>query len=122
MFTVADVIDKYGYLMTEEQLEALEAIYPIRSAGYNIGGLQNDGSYYDATRTHEWNVNMPSLAYRQYTSMMSGFSPSLLNLFCEQGLDALQSCTPWALLIKSLENERYRIMEDKFHEQTKPKF
>lgn len=72
MFTVADVIDKYGYLMTEEQLEALEAIYPIRSAGYNIGGLQNDGSYYDATKTHEWNVNMPSLAYRQYTSMMSG--------------------------------------------------
>jgi hypothetical protein len=72
MYTVADVIDKYGYLMTEEQLEALEAIYPIRSAGYNIGGMQNDGSYYDATKTHEWNVNMPSLAYRQYTSMMSG--------------------------------------------------
>lgn len=72
MYTVADVIDKYGYLMTEEQLEALEAIYPIRSAGYNIGGMQNDGSYYDATKTHEWNVNMPSLAYRQYTSMMAG--------------------------------------------------
>ena len=72
MFTVADVIDKYGYLMTEEQLEALEAIYPIRSAGYNIGGMQNDGSYYDATKTHEWNVNLPSLAYRQYTSMVSG--------------------------------------------------
>jgi len=72
MYTVADVIDRYGYLMTEDQLEALEAIYPIRSAGYNIGGLQNDGSYYDATRTHEWNVNMPSLAYRQYTSMMAG--------------------------------------------------
>ena len=72
MFTVADVIDKYGYLMTEEQLEALEAIYPIRSAGYNIGGQQNDGSYYDATKSHEWNTNLPSLAYRQYTSMVSG--------------------------------------------------
>jgi hypothetical protein len=72
MFTVADVIDKYGYLMTTEQLEALEAIYPIRSAGYNIGGQQNDGSYYDATKTHEWNTNLPSLAYRQYTSMVSG--------------------------------------------------
>ena len=72
MFTVADVIDRYGYLMTEEQLEALEAIYPIRSAGYNIGGQQNDGSYYDATKTHEWNTNLPSLAYRQYTSMVSG--------------------------------------------------
>ena len=72
MFTVADVIDKFGYLMTTEQLEALEAIYPIRSAGYNIGGQQNDGSYYDATKTHEWNTNLPSLAYRQYTSMVSG--------------------------------------------------
>ena len=72
MFTVADVIDKYGYMMTEEQMEALEAIYPIRSAGYNIGGQQNDGSYYDATKSHEWNTNMPSLAYRQYTSMVSG--------------------------------------------------
>jgi len=72
MFTVADVIDKYGYLMTEEQLEALEAIYPIRSAGYNIGGQQNDGSFYDATKSHEWNTNMPSLAYRQYTSMVAG--------------------------------------------------
>jgi hypothetical protein len=58
--------------MTTEQLEALEAIYPIRSAGYNIGGQQNDGSYYDATKTHEWNTNLPSLAYRQYTSMVSG--------------------------------------------------
>lgn len=72
MYTVADVIDKFGYMMTEEQMEALEAIYPIRSAGYNIGGQQNDGSYYDATKSHEWNTNMPSLAYRQYTSMVSG--------------------------------------------------
>jgi hypothetical protein len=67
MMTVADVIDKYGYLMTEDQLEALEAIYPIRSAGYNIGGYQNDGTFYDGTKSHEWNTNMPSLAYRQYT-------------------------------------------------------
>jgi hypothetical protein len=72
MMTPSDVIDKFGYLMTEEQMEALEAIYPIRSAAYNIGGLQNDGSFYDATKSHDWNVNMPSLAYRQYTSFMGG--------------------------------------------------
>ena len=42
MMTAADVIDRYGYIMTEEQLEALEAVYPIRSAGYTIGGVQND--------------------------------------------------------------------------------
>jgi hypothetical protein len=72
MYTVADVIDRYGYIMTEEQLEALEAVYPIRSGGYITGGYQNDGTYYDATKNHDWNVNMPSLAYRQYTTMMAG--------------------------------------------------
>ena len=69
MMTIADVIDKYGYMMTQEQLESLEAIYPVRSAGYPLQGYQNDGTYYDATKSHEWNTNMPSLAYRQYTSM-----------------------------------------------------
>jgi hypothetical protein len=68
MMTVADVIDKYGYLMTEEQLSSLEAIYPIRSAGYNIKGYQNDGTFYDGTKSHEWNTNMPSLGYRQFTT------------------------------------------------------
>jgi hypothetical protein len=44
-------------------------VYPIRSAGYAIGGMQNDGSFYDGTKSHEWNTNMPSLAYRQFTTM-----------------------------------------------------
>ena len=69
MMTVADVVDRYGYLMTEEQMETLEQIYPVRSAGYPIQGYQNDGSYYDGTKSHDWNTNMPSLGYRQYTSM-----------------------------------------------------
>ena len=30
---------------------------------------QNDGTYYDPTRSHEWNTQMPSLAYRQFTSI-----------------------------------------------------
>jgi len=72
MMTVSDVIDKFGYVLTQDQLEALENVYPIRSAGYIVGGYQNDGTYYDGTKSHEWNVNMPSLAYRQYTTMRAG--------------------------------------------------
>jgi hypothetical protein len=68
MISVSDAIDKYGYLMTEEQAKALEAVYPIRAAGYTLGGQQNDGSFYDASRSHKWNTEMPSLAMRQYTS------------------------------------------------------
>lgn len=69
MMSISDVVDKYGWMMNDEQLEALEAIYPARSAGYAIQGMQNDGSYYDPKRTHEWNTQMPSLGYRQFTSL-----------------------------------------------------
>jgi hypothetical protein len=69
MMSVADVIDKFGWMMTQDQLEALEVIYPVRSAGYAVSGYQNDGTYYDPTRSHEWNTQMPSLAYRQFTSL-----------------------------------------------------
>lgn len=84
MMTVSDVIDKFGYLMNQDQLESLEAIYPIRAAGYPLQGYQNDGSYYDATKSHEWNTNMPGLAYRQLTSMMQN-SPYGENSIYGQG-------------------------------------
>ena len=68
LMTVSDVVDKFGYLMDEKQLKSLQKVYPARSAQYQVNGYQNDGAYYDATRSHEWNTNSPGLAYRQYTS------------------------------------------------------
>ena len=73
MMTSSDVIDKFGWCMTEEQMDSLQYHFPIRSAVYPMGGLQNDGSFYDATKSHEWNVEGPSLAMRQYTSMRDNF-------------------------------------------------
>ena len=72
MLNVADIIDKYGYLMTDEQMQSLEAVYPTKAAGYPIGGQQNDGSYYDATKSHEWNSGQPGLAYRQFATLNDG--------------------------------------------------
>jgi hypothetical protein len=71
LMTVSDVIDKYGYLMTESQLHSLQNIYPAKSAIYQVNGYQNDGSYYDASKSHKWNTEMPGLAYRQYVSNWS---------------------------------------------------
>ncbi len=71
MLTPSDVIDQYGYLMSEKQLESLEAAYPIQSATYAMGGYQNDGSFYDPSRSHAWNTEMPSLAMRQYTTALA---------------------------------------------------
>lgn len=68
MMTVADVIDTYGYLMSEAELKSLEKIYPTKNSKYPIQGYQNDGTFYDPTRSYEWNTNSPSLGYRQFIS------------------------------------------------------
>jgi hypothetical protein len=68
LMTISDIVDKYGYLMSKDQLQQLEAIYPVKSAGYALPGVQNDGSFYDSTRSHDWNVEGPSLGMRQFIS------------------------------------------------------
>ena len=104
ILTVADVIDKYGYLMTQEQLESLEAIYPIRSAGLPIHGMQNDGSFYDATRPHSWNVEGPSLAMRQYLSAYENmpYNGDIVQWILSEGEDFLDYGPNYMLRVASI--------------------
>ena len=90
-------------------------------AKYEAAGIHLNGIPYKPPHILFWNLTstsgFPSLNNQPNVSMMSGFSPALLNLFCEQGLDALQNYTPWSLLEKSLENERYKLMDVIFNKQ-----
>ena len=83
---------------------------------YADAGKRLWGKPFKAPHILFWNLRstsgFPTLSTQQNASMMSGFSPTLLNLFCEQGLEALQSCTPWSMLVKSLKNERYKVMDE----------
>jgi hypothetical protein len=67
-----------------------------------------------------WNLRkttgFPSLSTDQNVSMISGFSPALLNVFCETGIDELQQYTPWTTLVKSLSNNRYAGFDRAFKE------
>lgn len=96
-----------------------QVLYDTMKDKYAAAGIRVNGVPYKPPHILFWNLRstsgFPSLSNQPNASMMAGFSPTLLNLFCEQGLDALQSCTPWSLLNKSLENERYRIMENFFN-------
>ena len=62
-----------------------------------------------------WNLRstsgFPSLSSTPNTSMMSGFSPALLNVFCEKGLEALQMATPWNMMLETLDQERYLTLD-----------
>jgi Mg-chelatase subunit ChlD len=94
-----------------------KVLYETMETLYAEAGVRVHGKPYKPPHILFWNLRstegFPSLSNQSNCSMMSGFSPALLNLFCEKGLDALQSCSPWGVLEQTLENERYKIMADK---------
>jgi hypothetical protein len=93
LLTISDVIDTQGYLMTTDQIESLEGIMPSTAEKYNLQGLQNDGSFYDASKSHAWNTNMPSLGMRQWMTSHSGskYSGDILEQILNEGGDLFDS-------------------------------
>ena len=117
-----DVQDMVLVILSDMQMDYgdgcnKQVLYETMKDKYQAAGIRVHGVPYKLPHILFWNLKstsgFPSLSNQPNASMMSGFSPVLLNLFCDQGLNALQSSTPWSLLNKSLENERYTIMSDK---------
>lgn len=65
-----------------------------------------------------WNLRttsgFPSLSSTPNTSMISGSSGNLLNLFLDKGTHVLEELTPWKLLQESLNNSRYSEFQNAF--------
>jgi len=59
-----------------------------------------------------WNLRstsgFPTLSFMSNVSMVSGYSPIILNMFCEKGTEAFQYCTPWVIFNEQLNHPRYR--------------
>ena len=117
-----DVQDLVLVVLSDMQIERSEdyetcKLYEVMKAKYEAAGIRLNGKPYKPPHILFWNLKstsgFPSLSTQKNSSMMSGFSPALLNLFCEKGITALQYCTPWSVLEKSLENPRYKIMAEK---------
>ena len=66
-----------------------------------------------------WNLRstsgFPTLSFMPNVSMVSGFSPTILNVFCEKGTDAMQYCTPWVMLNEQLNHSRYHWANHTIH-------
>ena len=101
--------------MQMDQADKSTSLIDTIEKQYAEAGQRLWGKPFKAPHILFWNLRstsgFPSLSTQKNASMMSGFSPALLNVFCEEGLTALQSCSPWSLFIKSLENERYKVMD-----------
>lgn len=120
-----DVQDMVLVILSDMQMDMCDncdknALYNVMNNKYEAAGMRLHGVPFKPPHILFWNLRstsgFPCLADQRNTTMMSGFSPAILNLFCEEGITSLQSCTPWSTLQKSLENERYQIMSNKLYE------
>ena len=98
----------------------MESFYDSMERKYAETGIRLWGAPFKPPHILFWNLRstsgFPCMSSQKNVSMMSGFSPALLNLFCEKGLDALQGCTPWSILVEQMNKPRYQCLEDKVHE------
>jgi hypothetical protein len=62
-----------------------------------------------------WNLRstngFPVMTNQYNTSMVSGYSPALLEMFCNKGIEHLSTITPYLILLESLSNKRYDCLE-----------
>lgn len=63
-----------------------------------------------------WNLRstsgFPVLSCMNNVSMLSGFSPVIMNSICERGSEGLRDCTPWEMLKLQLNNKRYTWIDE----------
>ena len=120
-----DVQDMVLVILSDMQMDAgdqsdKKVLYDMMKAKYQEAGIRVHGAPYKPPHILFWNLRstsgFPTLCNQPNASMMSGFSTAVLNSFCELGIAALESCTPWSLLVKNLENDRYKIMTDKLYQ------
>jgi hypothetical protein len=94
-----------------------ETMYKKIEEKYADAGIRLYGKPFKPPHIIFWNLSsstgFPNLSTQKNTSMISGYSPVLLNLFCEKGIESFHSITPWTILENMLNNERYKIMSNR---------
>ncbi len=66
-----------------------------------------------------WNLRktngFPNKSMEQNTTMLSGYSSTLMNAFCDKGINELKNYNPWTMLKTILSNDRYKILENHYN-------
>lgn len=80
---------------------------------FSEAGMRIWGKPFQTPHILFWNLRatngFPVLSDQKRATMFSGFSPVLLNMFCEKGMDSIRDYTPWKNLMNSINIERYNI-------------
>ena len=102
-------------LSTEKRFGS-KTVKEILDKKYHDAGIKICGKPYKVPKIVFWNLRVtrgfPVLSYHEGYAMMAGYNPTALNEFTEKGIDALKSFTPWNILMKMLDKERYNKLSE----------
>lgn len=106
----------FSDMMIDQADKNYDSMYDMISKKYADAGINVHGAPYTPPHIIFWNLRstsgFPSLTKQKNTSMLSGFSPLLLNLFCEKGMECLENYTPWEMLKEGLAHARYNVLDE----------
>lgn len=91
VLTLADILDRYGYLMTLDQQESLESIHPTRNAKFMIPGVPNDGSLWAENESYDEN-RRHGVDFRRFLSFKDSeyTQEDVINCILEEGTPMLR--------------------------------
>ena len=104
----------------------IESMFQLMERQYYDAGMELFGRPYKVPHIVFWNLRktngFPVMTSQKNTTMMSGFSPVLINNFMEKGLDALKEYTAESMFLDMVRNSRYDCLERTIREETKQVF
>ena len=97
---------------------ANDSMYDRMRMRFAEAGKRAVGEPYELPHILFWNCRktngFPSLSGTPNASMLSGFSPALLDVFMDKGIEALREYTPWGIFKSSLDTNRLDPMKSAF--------
>lgn len=106
--------------MQFDAIESSETLLPgtvrqILEKKYYDAGVKICGKGYKLPHILYWNLKstngFPDLSYQDNITMLSGYSPLLLNAFVNNGVYGIKNITPWVMLTNMLNKNRYNQLE-----------
>ena len=92
----------------------MNSMYEEIARRYREAGIQAVGEPYTPPHIAFFNLRktsgFPVVSTQKNVTMLSGYSPVALNVFCEKGVEALQEFTPYKMFRDILNDDRYQIM------------
>jgi hypothetical protein len=88
---------------------------------YEETGIKMYGKAFKPPHILFWNLNynegFPCISNQANCSMLSGYNTNFLNIFSKsEENNSISSSSPWSIFLKSLQNKRYHMLENKFLE------